>query len=121
MTATAPETPQARPFAAVLADLRHGAVLDLAAAELVALVAAVTETGKKGKLVLTVDVGPMKGNPDALTVGASVKTTPPTPEHEAVFFADKHSNLVRDDPRQAALPGLRIAGGNVYDTPKDAQ
>lgn len=99
---------QVRPFATVLQDLRRGEVLDAAARDLQTLVAAVTKIGKKGKLVLEVTVEPMKGDTDALSVTASVKTTlPPQPAIAAVFFADNANNLVRDDPRQASLPGLR--------------
>lgn len=44
---TADQTPsQVRPFASVLQDLRHGAVLDQASRELQQLVAAVGDHGK---------------------------------------------------------------------------
>jgi hypothetical protein len=99
---------QVRPLAAVLQDLKHGAVLDQASTELQQLVAAVTDTRKKGKLVVEITVEPMKNDDVALTVTAGVKVTrPPAPANSAIFFADDDHNLVRDDPRQAALPGLR--------------
>ncbi|GII84566.1 hypothetical protein Ssi03_25560 [Sphaerisporangium siamense] len=119
MTTETTEPGQVRPFAAVLGELRHGAVLDQASVDLQALVAKVVDTGKKGKLVLTVEVGPMKGNPDALLVNADVKTTAPVVTNEAVFFPDRNGNLQRDDPRQAAIPGLRIAPGTDRDNVKD--
>jgi hypothetical protein len=110
---------QVRPLAAVLQDLRRGAVLDQASTELQALTRAVVDTGKKGRLVLTIEVGPMKGNPDALVVAATVKTTPPVESNEAVYFADSSSNLVRDDPKQPPLPGLREVGSPAHHTMKE--
>ncbi|WP_326637326.1 hypothetical protein OG884_26675 [Streptosporangium sp. NBC_01755] len=112
---------QVRPFATVLQDLRKGAVLEEAAAELQQLVASVLETGKKGKLTLVVAIEPMKGNETALTVAADVTTTrPKSPPKAAVFFADSEFNLVRDDPRQIALPGLRrIDTITISNEPKD--
>lgn len=108
MTDHPTESGQVRPFATVLQDLRKGAVLDEAALLLQDLVAAVLETGKKGKLTLTVEVALMKGDADTLTVAAQATTSKPkAPAKAAVFFADSDFNLVRDDPRQAALPGLR--------------
>jgi hypothetical protein len=109
-----------RPFADVLNDMRRGEVLDRAAVELQDLVRAVATHGKKGKLVLTIDVAPMKGDSNALVVGAQVKTTPPIGgPAEAVFFADTDHNLVRDDPRQIALPGLRRVDLPANNEPKD--
>ncbi|MER7206370.1 hypothetical protein ACFYY8_06390 [Streptosporangium sp. NPDC001559] len=102
-------TNQVRPFATILQDLRRGAVLDEAAVLLQEVVASVQDTGKKGKLTLVVEIAPMKGDDASLTVAASVTATKPksTPK-AAVFFADADHNLVRDDPRQASLPGLRV-------------
>lgn len=105
---------QVRPFAAVLQDLKRGEVLEVAATELQALVKAVITNGKKGSFTLKVDVAPMKGDSRALVVSAQVKTTPPAGQAaEAVFFADHDSNLVREDPDQLALPGLRTVHSAV--------
>ncbi|WP_066360307.1 hypothetical protein [Herbidospora mongoliensis] len=124
MTSTAPETPphRVRPFADTLRDLRHGEVLDQAARDLQALVEAVGEIGKKGKLTLTIEVEPMKGDSDALSVTAQLKLAcPPKPASAAVFFADKDHNLVRDNPRQHPIPGLLREVGQAPVTPDNVR
>lgn len=99
---------QVRPFAAVLQDIQGGTVADDAATAMQELVAAVNEHGKKGELTLKVVVQPLKGNATALSVSGEVTTKPPRPEPAtSVFFHDAAGNLLRDDPRQVALPGLR--------------
>ncbi|MFI6910139.1 hypothetical protein ACIBKY_53425 [Nonomuraea sp. NPDC050394] len=99
---------QTRPFAAILQEIRAGEVADQAAALMQDLVAAVREHGKKGELTLKIVVEPMKGNEDALAVSGDVTLkAPKAPPRAAIFFADDSGNLLRDDPRQIALPGLR--------------
>ncbi|MFC3980201.1 hypothetical protein [Streptosporangium jomthongense] len=114
---TTPE--QVRPFADVLRDIRNGQVSDEAAAAMQQLVAAVREHGKKGTVTLTLTVEPMKGNEAALmVVGEVTVKAPKAPPRAAVFFADTAGNLLRDDPRQAAIPGLRVLD-KTTDQPKD--
>ncbi len=97
-----------RPFADILRDLKRGEVIDEAALLLQDLVRAVQTNGKKGTFTLKVDISPMKGDSNALVVAAQASINPPKGSPaEAVFFADDDHNLVRDDPRQVALPGLR--------------
>ncbi|MEV1201699.1 hypothetical protein [Microbispora rosea] len=97
-----------RPFADILRDLKRGEVIDEAAILLQDLVRAVQTNGKKGTFTLKVDISPMKGDTNALVVAAQASINPPKGSPaEAVFFADDDNNLVRDDPRQIALPGLR--------------
>lgn len=109
-----------RPFAAILNDIRGGQVADDAAHAMQELVAAVVEHGKKGTLTLQIVVEPMKGNDEALAVSGDVTLKAPkaTPK-AAVFFTDADGNLLRDDPRQAALPGLRVLDKPANDTAKD--
>ena len=100
------QTPgQVRPFATVLRDLGRGAVIDEAAIHLQTLVKEVSDTGKKGRMTLVVEVAPMKGDVRALMVSARSDLKLPAGEPlAAVFFYDDDGNLTRDDPRQIALP-----------------
>lgn len=110
---------QVRPFAAILQDIRAGQVSEEAAAAMQKLVSAVQEHGKKGTLTLQITVEPMKGNETALAVAGRVTLKAPEPAPKAaIFFADTSGNLLRDDPRQAAIPGLRILDKPATD-PKD--
>lgn len=110
---------QVRPFADILRDLGRGAVIDEAAVMLQDLVRAVRDYGKKGTFNLRVEIQPMKGENQALIVSAKADAKPPAGEPtSAVFFADEHGNLLRDDPRQPQLP-LRELSGLHTSTPKD--
>ncbi|MBM7788889.1 hypothetical protein [Tenggerimyces flavus] len=94
-----------RPFAAVLQDLGRGEVMDQAGAMLQDLVQGVLSYGKAGVFTLKVKVAPMKGQPDGLLVTAVADAKPPVGDPtSAVFFADEHGNLLRDDPNQPKLP-----------------
>ncbi|MFC5184396.1 hypothetical protein [Actinomadura harenae] len=96
---------QVRPFADVLRDLGRAVVIDEAAVQLQQLATTVKETGKKGRMVLTVEIQPMKGNESALMVHAKTDLKLPSSEPiGGVFFPDQHGNLLRDDPRQIAIP-----------------
>ncbi|MFC4912557.1 hypothetical protein [Actinomadura gamaensis] len=96
---------QVRPFADVLRDLGRAVVIDEAGVQLQQLTTAVRDSGKKGRLTLTVEIAPMKGDSEALMVQAKTDLKLPAAEPvSGVFFADDVGNLVRDDPRQIALP-----------------
>ncbi len=110
-----PDDRQVKPFSATLQELAGGTVAARLAEQLQELTNAVTETGKKGTLTLTLQVAPLKpGNVTNLVVTA--KTVLKAPEDDSatpssVFFTDAAGNLTRDDPRQPTLPlrGLETA------------
>jgi hypothetical protein len=96
-------------FCEVLALLRHGATVASLTGELRDLVSAVRDTGRRGKLVLTIDVKPAStGDTTVLTLADTIKVTKPTAEKvETLFYADTKNVLQRNDPRQPELAGLR--------------
>lgn len=97
-----------RPFTDFLRDQRGGETLEELSDKLNELVAAVQSTGKKGKLVLTVEVEPVKGTGGQVVVSDDVVCKKPELTRGAtIFFATPENNLSRRDPRQADLPGLR--------------
>ena len=104
----------ARPFMDLLREHRNGSTHDELSDALQALVAAVSDAGKSGKLVLTIAVKPA-GNSGALEVAAEIKSTPPkaTPG-VSIFFASPDNNLVRQDPRQAALELREIGPSTAH-------
>jgi hypothetical protein len=98
-----------RPFMDFLREHRNGSTHDELSDKLQALVAAVTEEGRKGTLTFTVTITPM-GKNDGLEVGADVKTNPPKPKAGvSIFFPTVENNLTRQDPRQATME-LREVG-----------
>ena len=113
-TSTNKDDVPVRPFADVIRELGQGAIVDDAAVQLQTVVEAVKTYGKKGILKLTIEVAPMKGNPDALLVQAKVEAKAPVGDPTAaVFFSDDHGNLVRDDPKQDSLPFREDEDTNV--------
>lgn len=105
---------QLKPFAAVLQEIGSGKLAARLAAQLAELTAAVTATGKKGSIVLKIEVEHMK-KADANTLvvtGASVAKVPEADDAtpRSVMFADAAGNLSRDDPRQQQLPLVGLPG-----------
>jgi hypothetical protein len=102
------EPGRVRPFAAILQDINGGEFASQIADDMQDLVSAVRELGRKGTLTLKFEVAPRKGSSAALNVTARRDLKMPAEEPvESVFFADSGGNLLRDDPRQLALPDLR--------------
>lgn len=108
------DAPARKPFAAFVQEQRRGALHTELSDHLADLVHSCVETGKKGKLTLTVTVAPMKGSSDGvLTVTDDVKVAAPKPDaRPAIFYADEHGNLSRNDPRQLEI-GLRGVDGGA--------
>ena len=110
----APE--QVRPFAAVIQEINSGEFAEQLGRDILALVNAVRDRGRKGSLTVKFEVSPRKGNVNALNlVGRRDLKLPQEEPIESVFFADKAGNLLRDDPRQMALP-LREVSQPAYAT-----
>jgi len=110
MSTTDVEEQQAgpEPFLVALGKALRPEVLARAGDELGAVIAAVKEQGKKGRLTLTVELSPMKNVPDAVEVTAKVKAAPPEPPARAkAMWPTESGRLAESDPRQAQLPGLR--------------
>lgn len=74
-----------------------------AAAQLAAVVRACTETGNKGRLVLTLAVEPKGNGKHLITPRLETKEPRPSPS-PSVFFSDDGGNLFRNHPNQLTLP-----------------
>jgi hypothetical protein len=90
-------------FGNFLSQHRHGETFEELTAGLRDVVAAVSNEGKPGKMVLTITVKPL-GKGDGLQVACKVDVKPPekTPG-ESLFFATPSNDLTRQDPRQQAM------------------
>lgn len=99
---------------------RGGELLDELGDQYRDLIAAVRETGKKGKLVLELEVKPSGGEDnEALTVHDNVKPT--IPEHDrkpSMYFATQDNKLTRQHPQQQELPVRDATSGD--EAPKPA-
>lgn len=97
-----------RPLQDTLRHLNNGTLLSEAGDALAALVLAVDQTGKPGKLTIEISIRKL----NSLTVGASGKLTlkaPHEPDPETLFFPTPEGNLLTEDPRQHALPLKAVA------------
>jgi hypothetical protein len=103
-----------RPFMDFLREHRTGITHDMLSDALQELVAAVTQEGKAGKLVLTIGVKPL-GKNDGLEVSAMVECKPPKETAgTAIFFPTPDNNLVRQDPRQQAMELREITPASAH-------
>ena len=103
------EDPPIRPFADWLQEQSSGKTHDELSEALWDLVQGVQDTGKKGTLTLTVIVEPMpKTEGHVLVINDEIKLRlPEFPRDASVAYVDKFGNLVRNNPAQPELSGLR--------------
>jgi hypothetical protein len=91
-------------FTHLLSQFRSGASLAELSERLQRLVAAVRETGQKGKLIYTLTIKPAATGNQALLVVDAIETKEPKLERDqAVFFATEENTLQRDNPQQRNL------------------
>jgi hypothetical protein len=96
-----------RPFIDFLREQRAGETEEELAKALNALVAAVSATDKKGKLVLTISVEPVKNTGTMLVSDEVTLKLPQLPRGRTMFYGTPENNLQRRDPRQMELPVLK--------------
>ena len=93
-----------RPFTGFLHEQRRGALHAELSEKLSDVVAAVMEHGKKGKLVLTLEVIPEKAD-GMVKIADGVKVAIPEGEKSVgLFYADENGGVHKTDPRQTELP-----------------
>lgn len=96
-----------RLFTDILREVGAGRLVDELSEKMQGLVAAVSATGRPGKITLELSVRP-NGN-TAVILTDKVKLKEPEPKHgDNVFFIVGSGDLTRSDPRQAELPLRRI-------------
>lgn len=85
-------------FVKLLQEFREGESIAELSENLQALVSAVRETQKKGKLIYTIEVSPQG---DAVVVGDKIQLkAPEMPRDASIFFATEENTLQRDNPNQ---------------------
>ncbi len=97
-----PKTPEERDFSQFLAEFAHGSVNKTATDKLREVVAACTETGRKGSVTLKIDI-----SSDGKLAEVRAHITCKKPEAAlpgGVFFTTEEGELRDEDPRQLKLP-----------------
>ena len=95
-----------RQFTDVIRDMRFGETLDELSQEFNKLVQAVENTGRPGEMIFSIKLKPSTAGSLELTDLVKVKLPAPK-KGTSLFFATPEGNLVRNDPRQADIPGLK--------------
>jgi hypothetical protein len=89
-------------FVTMLTAIRDGALITNLTDALKEVTQAVTQTGKEGKVDLTIEIKP--NGEGVVTVKSKVKVTKPRPGvGDALFFFDEDGGLHRRDPRQMEM------------------
>jgi hypothetical protein len=97
-----------RPFLDLLAELRRGRVNSELTEETHKLLAACTDTGKKGQITLTLTFEPDKDDDQRFRVTDAITVkTPKRNVKPSLFFLTGEGNLTRTDPNQETFDGLR--------------
>lgn len=102
------KTPDAEPFdfSTFLSEFGHGATNRVASERLQEIVQACAQTGRKGKLTVTIEVGAAGGIAE---LRAKISVTKPEPALPGgTYFATDTGSLVEEDPRQLKLPVGRV-------------
>lgn len=95
-----------RPFTDTLNALRFGTLTDDLTKALTELTQKVAETHKSGELTLKLSLKPGKGG--QIEVFDDIKVKAPKEERgSSIMFASPEGNLMREDPRQMQIEGLR--------------
>lgn len=97
-------------FNIVLGELRFGETLDELTSKMAELVAAVGNTQKVGEITIKLKLKPGAGGSIEITDEIKAKI-PELPKGSSLFFATPENNLVRNDPRQQALPLKSVDSG----------
>lgn len=116
MTANREQTdgtkPDVKPFATFLLQQAGGRTHDELSEALHDVVAAVQDTGKKGRITLTIEVALLdkKGaHSTQLRIADNVKVMCPAHDRaSSIFWTDKSGNVTRNDPAMLDFEALRV-------------
>lgn len=100
-----------RPITDTLRLLDGGAFLDRASQELADLVRSVDQTGKAGKLTITLDVKQVSGGAISITPHATAKVPEPKPD-STLLWATTEGNLSLQNPNQRSLDLREVQSGH---------
>lgn len=103
-----------RPITDTLRLLQGGAFLDQCSEALAGVVKAVEETGKAGRVQITLDLSKASG---AISVSAKVTDKVPEPKPDAdLLWATVEGNLVTENPHQRKLDLQQVGQTTVLQT-----
>lgn len=102
-----------KPFTDTLVAPRYGTLHDDLTDALSKLTDDVTRTNKVGTLTLTIKLKPTNNSGQIEIINDIKVTTPKDTKGTTIMFATPENNLVREDPRQSSLEGLRTVDSST--------
>jgi hypothetical protein len=107
MATTESEAPP-RAFTEVLKEVESGFLVDELSETFADVVQAVRRQGKAGSLTVTLNVKPITGNDEMVTIAAGVRTKLPAPDRApSTFFVARDGSPSRNHPSQLTDPALQ--------------
>lgn len=94
-------------FNQTIEQLRYGTLHDDLTAELNKLTEAVTRTNKVGTLTLSIKLKPTNNSGQIEVIDDIKLGMPKETKGTSIMFATPENNLIREDPRQLQIEGLR--------------
>lgn len=96
-------------FLQLMRDLRDGSAIEEARRAIAEVEEAVADTGKAGRVTLTIDIEPVKGGLSTMvTITDTITLKKPARDREkTVLFRTGDGQFSRYDPRQPELPSMR--------------
>jgi hypothetical protein len=95
-----------KPFNETIVAMRYGTLNEDLTEALHELVQKCDSTGKKGELTLKLTLKPGKGGQIEIIDDITIKA-PKEEKATSIMFATVEGNLIREDPRQLQIEGLR--------------
>jgi hypothetical protein len=103
--------PEGRPLQHSLVNIRKGDLMNEAGQELANLLFACMQSGKRGRLVVEVEVVPAAAGSTDLTVNDKLKVfMPERDKGQSFLFAGKDGTLTRDDPEKDTANIRQVSG-----------
>ena len=97
-----------RDFGVILSELDDGDFVDKCSFQLSEVVRAARKSGKKGKVVVTLEIEP---DENQIIINSKVDAKVPMPATpQKIYFATDAGELVRESPRQEKLRGTERPG-----------
>jgi hypothetical protein len=103
--------PEGRPLQHSLVNIRKGDLMNEAGQELANLLFACMQSGKRGRLVVEVEVVPAAAGSTDLTVNDKLKVfMPERDKGQSFLFAGKDGTLTREDPEKDTANIRQVSG-----------
>lgn len=107
-------------FLHTLSTLRHGLTQQELSEELHNAVSAARDTGKAAEITLKIKIKTEANGAQVFITDEIKSKIPAYAREQTILFPTPEGNLIREDPRQASIPGIRSVDNERPETFKTA-